>query len=88
MAPTRGRVPAVRVPCLLVHGGAGANPVDGRHELTDGIRRAVLAGWRVLTDGGVALDAVEQAVRVLEDAPRFNAGRGSVLTVEGGVEMD
>jgi beta-aspartyl-peptidase (threonine type) len=42
----------------------------------------------VLADGGRSLDAVEAAVRVLEDAPRFNAGRGSVLTSTGTVETD
>ncbi len=44
------------------------------------MREAVAAGWRALAEGGTALDAVEAAVRSLEDHPRFNAGRGSVLT--------
>lgn len=52
------------------------------------MREAVDAGWRVLSGGGRALDAVEVAVRILEDHPRFNAGRGSVLTSAGTVEMD
>jgi L-asparaginase / beta-aspartyl-peptidase len=77
-----------RVPSLIVHGGAGADPKDGPHELRDGIRTAVEVGWRILSDGGRALDAVEAAVRALEDHPRFNAGRGSVLTSAGTVEMD
>jgi beta-aspartyl-peptidase (threonine type) len=77
-----------RVPALIVHGGAGADPQDGRDDLRAGIDRAVAAGWRVLGTGGGALDAVEAAVRVLEDHPRFNAGRGSVLTAEGTVEAD
>jgi beta-aspartyl-peptidase (threonine type) len=77
-----------RVPSLIVHGGAGADPKDGPHELRDGIRAAVEVGWRILSDGGRALDAVENAVRALEDHPRFNAGRGSVLTSAGTVEMD
>jgi beta-aspartyl-peptidase (threonine type) len=88
MSPARERSPATRVPCIVVHGGAGADPADGRDELREGMRTAVLAGWRVLADGGSAVDAVEGAVRVLEDAPRFNAGRGSVLTTDGTVEMD
>jgi beta-aspartyl-peptidase (threonine type) len=79
---------ASRVPALIVHGGAGADPVDGRAELREGIRTAVAAGWRVLLDGGRALDAVERAVNVLEDHARFNAGYGSVLTADGTVEMD
>ncbi|HEY3065663.1 MAG TPA: isoaspartyl peptidase/L-asparaginase [Methylomirabilota bacterium] len=88
MAPRHGATPLTRVPSILVHGGAGADPTDGRDELRDGMRAAVLAGWRVLADGGRALDAVEAAVRALEDHPRFNAGRGSVLTTAGTVEMD
>jgi beta-aspartyl-peptidase (threonine type) len=48
----------------------------------------VAAGWAVLRDGGSAVLAVEAAVGVLEDHPRFNAGRGSVLTADGTVEMD
>lgn len=84
-APTRDRV--ARVPALIVHGGAGADPADGE-ELRGGVREAALAGWRVLTRDGSALDAVEAAVRVLEDHPRFNAGHGSVLTSAGTVEMD
>jgi len=50
--------------------------------------RAVDAGWAVLAAGGDAIDAVVAAVVVLEDDPLFNAGLGSVLTVEGVVEMD
>jgi len=78
---------ASRVPALIVHGGAGADP-EGRDELRAGMREAVGAGWRALGAGGTALDAVEAAVRSLEDHPRFNAGRGSVLTREGTVETD
>ena len=76
-----------RVPALIVHGGAGAD-IAGRGELRVGMREAVAAGWRALAQGGTAIDAVEAAVRSLEDHPRFNAGRGSVLTSEGTVETD
>lgn len=76
-----------RVPALIVHGGAGADP-GGREELRGGMRDAVAAGWRALSQGGTALDAVEAAVRSLEDHPRFNAGRGSVLSAAGTVETD
>jgi beta-aspartyl-peptidase (threonine type) len=85
MAPPRERV--ARVPALIVHGGAGADPA-GAPEFREGVRAATLAGWRVLAAGGRALDAVEAAVRTLEDDPRFNAGRGSVLTADGTIEMD
>jgi len=76
-----------RVPALIVHGGAGADPASGREELRQGIRDAVEAGWAVLSQGGGAVTAVETAVCAMEDNPRFNAGRGSVLTAEGTVEM-
>lgn len=77
-----------RVPSIIVHGGAGADPASDREELRQGIRDAVAAGWAVLREGGGAVAAVEAAVCVMEDHPRFNAGRGSVLTTEGTVEMD
>ena len=77
-----------RVPTLIVHGGAGADPASGREELRRGIRDAVAAGWALLHQGGGAVDAVEAAVCAMEDNPCFNAGRGSVLTTEGTVEMD
>jgi beta-aspartyl-peptidase (threonine type) len=88
MPPATDRGSAPRVPTIIVHGGAGADPVEGRDELRQGMRAAALAGWRVLAEGGTALDAVESAVRALEDHPRFNAGRGSVLTRDGTIEMD
>ena len=75
------------MPAIIVHGGAGADSSQAP-EFRQGVRAAVLAGWRVLAEGGTALDAVESAVRALEDDPRFNAGRGSVLTREGTIEMD
>jgi L-asparaginase / beta-aspartyl-peptidase len=77
-----------RVPVLIVHGGAGADPADAPEELREGIVLALDAGWTALRDGGLALDAVEAAVRVLEDHERFNAGRGSVVTAARTVEMD
>ena len=77
-----------RVPALIVHGGAGADPAFAREELRDGIRDAVAAGWAVLREGGGAVTAVEAAVCAMEDNPRFNAGRGSELTSDGTVEMD
>jgi L-asparaginase / beta-aspartyl-peptidase len=88
MAPSRPRAASRRVPAIVVHGGAGADPGDAREELRAGMRAAVEHGWRVLTAGGRAVDAVEAAVRALEDHPRFNAGHGSALTSAGTVEMD
>ena len=87
MPSSADRAPATRVPTIIVHGGAGANPAEAG-DFRQGVRDAALAGWRVLADDGAALDAVESAVRALEDDPRFNAGRGSVLNRDGAVEVD
>ena len=87
MPSSADRAPTTRVPTIIVHGGAGANPAEAG-DFRQGMRDAALAGWRVLADGGAALDAVESAVRALEDDPRFNAGRGSVLNRDGAVEVD
>jgi beta-aspartyl-peptidase (threonine type) len=78
---------------LVVHGGAGTISRDKMTPERESAIRAALsealaAGYRVLTSGGSSLDAVEAAVRVLEDSPLFNAGRGSVFTSEGQNEMD
>ena len=80
--------PPRRVPAIVVHGGAGPDPATDRSTFRPGMTSAALAGWRVLIDGGRSIAAVEAAVRVLEDDPAFNAGRGSVLTTAGTVEMD
>jgi len=73
---------------LIVHGGAWDIPDDEVAEHQAGSRAALAAGWQVLEAGGAALDAVEAAVRVLEDAPIFDAGVGSVLNRDGDVELD
>jgi L-asparaginase / beta-aspartyl-peptidase len=75
-------------PAIAVHGGAGAWPAERHAAARAGTARAVAAGWAVLAAGGVALDAVQAAVVVLEDDPTFNAGHGAALTEEGGVELD
>src|SRR5260370_18153050 len=76
-----------RVPTLIVHGGAGADSAEAA-EYRAGVRAAVLAGWTVLAGGGTALDAVETAVRALEDDPRLNAGRRSRLPSAGPARRD
>ena len=78
---------------LVIHGGAGAmRPAHGDpdHErrARQGLRDALAAGAAVLGKGGSSVDAVEAAVRILEDDPCFNAGRGSTLNAEGVVELD
>ena len=71
-----------------MHGGAGREGAEERAPRRAGVARAVEVGWEVLARGGSALEAVIEAVVVLEDDPHFNAGLGSVLTVEGTLEMD
>jgi len=75
-------------PSLIVHGGAWAIHDDEVEDCLTGCRNAAQVGWEVLQNGGAALDAVEAAVRVLEDDPAFDAGRGSHLNTSGEVEMD
>lgn len=76
------------LPAVIVHGGAGNVPPSQRAEHVAGCERAVSAALEVLRAGGRALDAAQRAVEVLEDDPRFNAGRGSCLHEDGGVELD
>jgi len=73
---------------LVVHGGAWAIPDDMVDAHLNGVRNAAAAGWRVLERGGSALDAVEQAVVVMEDDETFDAGRGSFLNRDGRVQCD
>ena len=78
---------------LVIHGGAGSmRPVHGDRDHEErarqGLRDALQAGAAILGGGGSAVDAVEAAVRVLEDDACFNAGRGSTLNAEGFVELD
>ncbi|MGH9499267.1 MAG: isoaspartyl peptidase/L-asparaginase [Terriglobales bacterium] len=75
-------------PVLLVHGGAWAIPDDMVEAHLNGVRNAMAAGWRVLAAGGDALDAVEEAVVVMEDDETFDAGRGSFLNRDGKVQLD
>jgi beta-aspartyl-peptidase (threonine type) len=78
---------------IAIHGGAGV--IDRAHMTIEreaahraGLETALDAGYAVLERGGTSLDAVTESVRILEDDPHFNAGRGSVLTHDGAVEMD
>ncbi len=78
---------------LAIHGGAGTilrstMTAELEREYRGGLEEALGVGWRILSSGGTALDAVEQTVCSLEDFPLFNAGRGSVFTHEGKNEMD
>jgi beta-aspartyl-peptidase (threonine type) len=78
---------------LVIHGGAGSmrpQRLDPDQEqcARAGLESALAAGAAILEKRERALDAVEAAVRVLEEDPCFNAGRGSVLTASGCIELD
>lgn len=78
---------------LVIHGGAGSERIahgGPEHEAAAraGLSEALDAGAAILGEGGSAVDAVEAAARLLEENTCFNAGRGSVLTEQGEVELD
>lgn len=81
-------------PGLVVHGGAGTFErlqrlgESARAELESALAVAMAAGWEVLEAGGPALDSTVEAVAALEDSGLFNAGRGSVATIDGAIETD
>ena len=75
-------------PVLVIHGGAWAMPDDMVDAHIRGVNNALAAGWRVLDRGGSALDAVEEAVVIMEDDETFDAGRGSFLNRDGKVQLD
>jgi len=76
------------IPSLIIHGGAGTIPDDAIEDCRRGMRSALEAGWRILSGGGTALDAVEAAIVSMEDEPVFDAGVGSHLNRDGRVQMD
>src|SRR5258707_11727856 len=75
-------------PVLVIHGGAWAMPDDMVDAHRNGGSNAPAAGWSVLERGASSLDAVEEAVVVMEDDETFDAGRGSFLNRDGNVQLD
>jgi L-asparaginase / beta-aspartyl-peptidase len=75
-------------PVLVIHGGAWAMPDDMVEAHLHGVNNALASGWRVLERGGSSLDAVEEAVVIMEDDETFDAGRGSFLNRDGKVQLD
>lgn len=78
---------------LAIHGGAGTllrenMSAEQEVEYRAAMQAALDAGAKVLADGGTAMDAVEAVIVLLEDDPKFNAGRGAVFTWDGTNEMD
>ncbi len=75
-------------PVIVVHGGAGAWRPERSKPGLEGVKKAAKVGFEILKNGGVAVDAVMEAVAVMEDEGAFNAGYGSSLNIEKGVEME
>jgi len=80
-------------PVLAIHGGAGAMAREEasaaiRAAYQDALNEILRNAGRILDEGGTALDTVTEAVRLLEECPLFNAGRGAVLTSAGTHELD
>lgn len=78
---------------LVIHGGAGTitrkNMTPEREKAyQEALHQALQTGYAILKKGGSSLDAVEATVRVMEDSPLFNAGKGAVFTNEGKNELD
>ncbi len=78
---------------IVVHGGAGYMRPENyteadEMEYKEQLEAALLAGAEILQHGGSSLDAVEAVIRLLEDSPLFNAGRGAVFNAEGVNELD
>lgn len=78
---------------IAIHGGAGTlvkgmMTPEKEKEYKDALEKALDAGYSILENGGTSIDAVESAVKQMEDSPLFNAGKGSVFTAEGTHEMD
>lgn len=84
---------SVPVFAIAIHGGAGTilkknMSEEKEKEYRQQLTLALNTGYTILQKGGASLDAAEAAVRILEDSPLFNAGKGSVFTNEGTIEMD
>ena len=75
---------------IIVHGGAGAYPVDEteKHALEEGCREAASIGWRILEDKGSAQRAAVEVIKWLENNEVFNAGTGAYLNENGVPEFD
>lgn len=73
---------------LIVHGGAGKYREEKREAVRQGLLQTINEGYKILFDGGDALSTCEAAIVSMEDNPTFNAGTGSILTMDGHCQMD
>ncbi|HEY4674789.1 MAG TPA: isoaspartyl peptidase/L-asparaginase [Candidatus Bathyarchaeia archaeon] len=81
-------MPKKQKPVIVVHGGAGTWQPERSQPGLEGVKKASKTGFGILANGGTALDAVMEAVAVMEDEGVFNAGYGSSLNLEKSVEME
>jgi beta-aspartyl-peptidase (threonine type) len=78
---------------IVIHGGAGTIRREGmsperEKAYREALEHALKTGYNILKLGGTSLDAVEATIRILEDSPLFNAGKGAVFTADGTNELD
>ncbi len=78
---------------FMIHGGAGvirrgSLSAEKEKQYRDKLEEALFAGYKALQSGKPSLDAVEIAIKILEDSPLFNAGKGAVFTADGKNELD
>ena len=78
---------------IVIHGGAGTILKEKMTPAMDQAYRSILAkaitvGHTILKNGGTSQEAVEKTIRVMEDSPLFNAGKGAVLTAQGKASLD
>ena len=94
----QSRLPAYAQPhtspsTIVIHGGAGTirkgdMTPELEHQYREKLKEALSRGYRVLDSGGTAIMAVIETIRILEDSPLFNAGKGAVFTHDGKNELD
>jgi len=86
--PSALSVRIMQKPVIVVHGGAGLWRPERRRAGVLGVKEAAKAGFEILKKGGTAVDAVETAVMRMEDNKIFNAGLGSVYSIDKRIEME
>jgi len=87
------KTPDMETFTIVMHGGAGTilkkhMTPEKEKAYQDKLREALETGHEILKDGGTCVDAVEASIKILEDSPLFNAGKGAVFTNDGKNEMD
>ncbi len=78
---------------IVIHGGAGTMnkkemTPEKEKQYREALKKSITAGYEILKEGGTSQEAIEESIRIMENSPLFNAGKGAVLTAEGTVELD